>query len=108
MATSIDLKPLIPRQSGGPVYRGHTYLVGERQPELLTPGFNGYVSPSAGAGGGDAGGIAAAAAELRAAVAHLNSMPAHHVVMSGARGLVRAMDHDAGLIRLVSQRQRLA
>jgi hypothetical protein len=35
-------------------------------------------------------------------------MPAHQVVMRGARGMVSAMDHDAGLIRLVSQRQRLA
>lgn len=97
-----------PRASGGPVYRGHAYLVGERRAEIFAPGANGFIYPSAGGGGAGAAAILAAAAELRAAVAHLNSMPAHHVVMRGAHGLVRAMDRDAGLIRLVSQRQRLA
>jgi hypothetical protein len=111
MATSLDLKPLIPRAAGGAVYRGTRYVVGEQGAETFTPTENGYITPhgasSAGAGGGG-GGLLAAAAELRAAVQHLNSMPASHVVMRGAHGLVRAMDADAGLIRLVSQRQRLA
>jgi hypothetical protein len=52
--------------------------------------------------------VIAALAQVRAAVQHLNTLPADQVVMRGARGMVRAMDHDAGLIRLVSQRQRLA
>jgi muramidase (phage lysozyme) len=103
MATSIDLKPLIPRAGGGPVYRGARYVVGERGAETFTPAADGFITPH---GGG--GGLLEAAAELRAAVSHLNSMPASHVVMRGAHGLVRAMDADAGLIRLVSQRQRLA
>jgi hypothetical protein len=78
--------------------------VGERGPETFTAARNGYITPQ---GGGD-GSLVAVAAELRAAIQHLNSMPANQVVMRGARGIVRAMDHDAGLIRLVSQRQRLA
>lgn len=40
------------RATGGPVYPGQTYLVGEKGPELLTMGSNsGYVHPN-GAGGG--------------------------------------------------------
>jgi hypothetical protein len=93
-----------PRQFGGPVYEGQRYIVGERGPETFTAARNGYITPQ---GGGD-GSLVAVAAELRAAIQHLNSMPANQVVMRGARGIVRAMDHDAGLIRLVSQRQRLA
>ena len=38
------------RQTGGPVYPGGTYLVGERGPELLQMGGSGgYISPRAGA-----------------------------------------------------------
>jgi muramidase (phage lysozyme) len=94
---------LTPRAFGGPVYQGHRYIVGEYGAETFSPAVNGHISPH-----GSGGEMAAAAAELRAAIAHLNSMPAQHVVMQGARGLVRAMDQDAGLIRLVGQRQRLA
>jgi tape measure domain-containing protein len=94
------------RQFGGPVYAGVSYSIGEGGPETFTPSRNGWISPRGAHGGGDA--LVAAVAELRAAVQHLNTMPAHQVVMRGARGMVSAMDHDAGLIRLVSQRQRLA
>jgi len=101
------------RARGGPVYRGERYIVGEGGWETFTPAVDGYITPhgqsAPGYGGsGGAAGLLAAAAELRAAVQHLTSMPAHQVVMRGAHGFVRAMDHDAGLIRLVSQRQRLA
>lgn len=96
-----------PRARGGPVYAGGRYVVGEDGWEIFTPTRNGYITPHA-QSAGEMGSIALAAAELRAAVQHLNAMPANQVVMRGARGLVRAMDHDAGLIRLVSQRQRLA
>jgi hypothetical protein len=92
----------IPRAYGGPVYAGRSYMVGEYGRETFTPGSDGYITPG---GGGE---MLAAVAELRAAVQHLNTMPANQVVMRGARGLVRAMDHDAGLIRLTSQRMRLA
>jgi hypothetical protein len=108
-----DERPVVPvepphsgtqqhRAYGGPVYAGRSYTVGEYGRETFTPGSDGYITP---AGGGE---MLAAVAELRAAVQHLNTMPANQVVMRGARGLVRAMDHDAGLIRLTSQRMRLA
>lgn len=34
------------RASGGPVQAGRTYLVGERGPELFSPGRSGFVSPN--------------------------------------------------------------
>jgi hypothetical protein len=34
------------RASGGPVMAGNTYLVGERGPEMITMGNNGYVTPN--------------------------------------------------------------
>lgn len=40
------------RANGGPVAAGSTYLVGERGPELLTMGANGYVTPNNKIGGG--------------------------------------------------------
>jgi phage-related minor tail protein len=39
------------RANGGPVMGGGTYLVGERGPELFTPGSSGMITPN-GAGGG--------------------------------------------------------
>ena len=39
------------RANGGPVSSGSTYLVGERGPELFTPGRSGMITPN-GAGGG--------------------------------------------------------
>jgi hypothetical protein len=43
------------RASGGPVSAGRSYLVGERGPEILTMGGNGYVTPNRdlAGGGGD-------------------------------------------------------
>lgn len=34
------------RAKGGPISQGSTYLVGERGPELITPGRSGYVNPA--------------------------------------------------------------
>jgi TP901 family phage tail tape measure protein len=34
------------RASGGPVSAGRTYMVGERGPELFTPGAGGYITPN--------------------------------------------------------------
>lgn len=39
------------RASGGPVMGGGTYLVGERGPELFTPGTSGSITPNGGLGG---------------------------------------------------------
>ena len=40
------------RANGGPVGRGSTYLVGERGPELFTPGTSGNITPNNALGGG--------------------------------------------------------
>jgi hypothetical protein len=41
------LHPL--RDSGGPVSAGRSYLIGRnRQPELFTPGANGFITPLGG------------------------------------------------------------
>jgi hypothetical protein len=37
---------------GGPVAGGSTYLVGERGPELFTPGTSGMITPNNALGGG--------------------------------------------------------
>ena len=40
------------RAAGGPVMSGSTYLVGERGPELFTPGASGTITPNNALGGG--------------------------------------------------------
>ena len=40
------------RANGGPVKGGSTYLVGERGPELFTPGVSGMITPNHALGGG--------------------------------------------------------
>jgi hypothetical protein len=40
------------RAGGGSVYGGSSYLVGERGPEVFTPGASGFVTPNGGWGGG--------------------------------------------------------
>ena len=47
-ATSLSVSAAGARASGGPVFPGNTYLVGERGPEFLTMGAAGYVTPNAG------------------------------------------------------------
>jgi len=39
------------RANGGPVMGGGTYLVGERGPELFTPGSSGSITPNGAMGG---------------------------------------------------------
>jgi tape measure domain-containing protein len=39
------------KAAGGPVLGGHSYVVGERGPELLTMGSGGHVTPNGGMGG---------------------------------------------------------
>lgn len=41
------------KAAGGPVAGGTTYLVGERGPELFTPGVGGNITPNHAMGGGD-------------------------------------------------------
>ena len=42
------------RVRGGPVSRGRSYIVGEKRPEIFTPGQSGYVTPRVPDGGHDA------------------------------------------------------
>lgn len=42
--------PLSGRASGGPVMAGQSYMVGEVEPEIYTPGANGFITPSSAAG----------------------------------------------------------
>lgn len=104
------------RAMGGPVRRGQSYVVGEQRPELFIPNSDGWIHPRIGAQGG--GGmhpemvsvmqeIRDALRENSAGLASLRSFPMDHVVMKGARGYIKAMDQDAGLVRAHGQRLRL-
>jgi len=42
-----------PKASGGAVNIGTSYMVGERGPEMFTPGASGYITPNHALGGGD-------------------------------------------------------
>jgi hypothetical protein len=50
-AAQIDLSGLQFRASGGPVMSGGSYIVGERGPELFTPGSSGSITPNNALGG---------------------------------------------------------
>ena len=50
-AAQIDLSGLQFRASGGPVMAGGSYVVGERGPELFTPGTSGNITPNGAMGG---------------------------------------------------------
>jgi hypothetical protein len=89
----------LPRQHGGPVSAGQSYIVGERGPELFIPGAGGSIAPH------DMGAVLEG---LRREISRLGSMPAEHVVMKGARGISRAMDSDASLADSYGRRLRLA
>jgi len=52
-AAQIDLSGLQFRASGGPVMAGGSYVVGERGPELFTPGTSGNITPNNAIGGGN-------------------------------------------------------
>src|SRR4030095_14030213 len=47
--TNPETGQILPRAAGGPVSAGSSYLVGERGPELFTPGASGMISPGGGA-----------------------------------------------------------
>lgn len=59
-------------------------------------------------GHGSSGELLSVLREVSAALSEFRSMPAGEVVTKGARGLINAMDRDAGLTRMMGQRQRLA
>jgi tape measure domain-containing protein len=99
-----DHEPAEGRAAGGTVTRGRRYLVGEYHPEVFIPGENGYVS--AGAGGGSA--MVGLLTRLHATLDRFDSMPADHVVMKGARGMLQAMDSNAALADGYGRRLRLA
>ncbi len=46
-----DSKPLMELAEGGPARSGNSYIVGERGPELFTPGISGMVTPNHALGG---------------------------------------------------------
>ena len=50
-AAQIDLSGLKFRANGGPVAQGGSYIVGERGPELFTPGSSGNITPNYAMGG---------------------------------------------------------
>jgi hypothetical protein len=52
-AANIDLSGLQFRANGGPVSQGGSYIVGERGPELFTPGTSGNITPNSAMGGGN-------------------------------------------------------
>ena len=51
-AANIDLSGLQFKASGGPVMAGGSYIVGEKGPELFTPGTSGNITPNNAMGGG--------------------------------------------------------
>jgi len=51
--TLAGISTLPARALGGPVMGGSSYLVGERGPELFTPGSSGNITPNGGFGGGN-------------------------------------------------------
>ena len=50
-AANIDLSGLQFKAAGGPVMAGGSYIVGEKGPELFTPGTSGNITPNGGFGG---------------------------------------------------------
>jgi len=120
---------LPPRAHGGPGRRGRIYWTGEEGPEpFLAPENGRFLShrDAMRAMSEERGGVSGAMAQLLGSLeallsqqttalerqnslfARLESMRPYDVVRLGARGLMDAYDQDAGLIRLSSQRHRLA
>jgi len=61
------------RANGGPVMGGKSYLVGERGPELFTPGTSGGITPNHAMGGGNTINITVTSADPNAVVRALQS-----------------------------------
>jgi tape measure domain-containing protein len=93
------------RALGGPVRLGQAYRVGERGEETFIPDQNGQIIPH---GGGGGGALQATLDRLHAVMDRFESMPADHVVMKGAHGLMRAMDYNANISEQMGRRLRLA
>ncbi|EPG73683.1 hypothetical protein LEP1GSC058_3105 [Leptospira fainei serovar Hurstbridge str. BUT 6] len=52
ISAGIGLAPSEKKASGGPVTAGNSYLVGERGPEIFSPGASGRITPNGRIGGG--------------------------------------------------------
>lgn len=127
---TVHTHPVIHRAGGGPVRRGRNYIVGEEGPEPFVPYTDGFIFPhgsrvsASRSGGGDSDHpimdhlprLLAVLERQEAALTRLEAVPPGHIVQQGIRerphvvgaGLVRAMDHDAAVIRSVGQRLRLS
>lgn len=72
-ASNIDLSGLQFRASGGPVMAGGSYIVGEKGPELFTPGASGNITPNNALGGGNTINVTVTSADPNAVVRALQS-----------------------------------
>lgn len=80
------------RADGGPVSAGKTYLVGERGPELFSPGRSGVISPNEVFAGSSSGGREASSRTAGDMVQH-NTFNIHGATMD-LKTLVRAVRDD--------------
>jgi tape measure domain-containing protein len=105
-STAASMNPNITmRGGGGPVSAGRRYLVGEYRPEIFIPGQSGYIDNGA---GGVHPAVVALLERIHATLNGFDSMPADHVVMKGARGMLRAMDNNAALANGYGRRLGMA
>lgn len=78
------------RADGGPVSAGKSYLVGERGPELFTPGASGFITPNGGGGNViniDArGAVPGVETRIRAAVEEAVARADRNRIEAGRRG----------------------
>jgi muramidase (phage lysozyme) len=100
------------RAIGGPGYRGRVYWTGEHGPEPFVAPANGqflsHRDAMSAMGGGLHPEVMALLERMHATLNRFDSMPADHVVMKGARGLMKAMDGNAGISEQMGRRLRLA
>jgi tape measure domain-containing protein len=100
------------RAMGGPGTRGQVYWTGERGPEPFLAPENGRFLSHRDAMGAMSGRSSPAMEAMLERIARsldrFESMPAHEVVRTGARGFLKAQDNDAGLTEAMGRRLRLA
>lgn len=84
------------RADGGPVTAGKTYLVGERGPELFTPGVSGNIIPNDKIGGGSNMGV------------YVQPSPYFDVVVKKISGQVAAETTSIGSMGAVAETDRRA
>ncbi|MGH3546682.1 MAG: hypothetical protein ACRDQU_00850 [Pseudonocardiaceae bacterium] len=78
------------KAAGGPVFGGRSYLVGERGPEMLHMGANGFVAPNSTLGGHTFVNVKIGETELRGMISHEVSKVGQNVALASrmGRGLV--------------------